>query len=266
MNHYISTKKITWKIIANVYSLWPGDAIRWYRLRSTLAQVIACCLTPSCNYLHQHWLLISRVRWHSLESNLQQLAKLLFSITVEIILATSPRGQWVTVHQVTLPVWNKDVHNCENVGPFVCKMYSYIGIDIAWMPLFVECTNQVSSWMNKGQKEILAAYYATITMLNMTIWVQNNLWEGWLSAFLYSVHECYTYIFYHFIICHMIISYQVAFVCFLCSMTVKQMECFWQLHPFTTLYLWYVNTIGPRQNGCHFPCDILKYIFLNDNV
>ena len=27
-----------------------------------------------------------------------------------------------------------------------------------------------------------------------------------------------------------------------------------------------VNTLRPRQNGCHFPDDIFKWIFLNENV
>ena len=26
------------------------------------------------------------------------------------------------------------------------------------------------------------------------------------------------------------------------------------------------NTLRPRQNGCQFPDDIFKYIFLNENV
>ena len=28
----------------------------------------------------------------------------------------------------------------------------------------------------------------------------------------------------------------------------------------------HVNTLRPRQNGCHFPDDIFKCIFLNENV
>ena len=28
----------------------------------------------------------------------------------------------------------------------------------------------------------------------------------------------------------------------------------------------WVNTLRPRQNGCHFPDDIFKGIFLNENV
>ena len=44
-----------------INSLWPGDAIWWHRSGSTLAQVMACCLTAPSHYLNQCWLIISRV-------------------------------------------------------------------------------------------------------------------------------------------------------------------------------------------------------------
>ena len=82
-----------------INSLRPGDTI-WHRTRSTLAQVMACCLTAPSHYLNQCWLIISKVHWHSYEGNLTQdtlainhlhylenyLSKLSFK---------SPRGQWV---------------------------------------------------------------------------------------------------------------------------------------------------------------------------
>ena len=40
------------------------------RSRSTLAQVMACCLTAPCHYLNQCWLMINEVLWHSPDSNL----------------------------------------------------------------------------------------------------------------------------------------------------------------------------------------------------
>ena len=47
-------------------SLWHSQAIWWKRIRSTLAQVMACCLTvPSQLPQSQCWLLISEVLWHS---------------------------------------------------------------------------------------------------------------------------------------------------------------------------------------------------------
>ena len=50
-------------------SLRPSDAIWRQRSGSTLAQVMACCLTAPSHYLHQCWLIISKVLWHSSEGN-----------------------------------------------------------------------------------------------------------------------------------------------------------------------------------------------------
>ena len=47
-------------------SLWPGDAIWRQGFGSTLAQVMACCLTAPSHYLNQCWLIISEAQWHSL--------------------------------------------------------------------------------------------------------------------------------------------------------------------------------------------------------
>ena len=44
--------------------MWPGDAIWQHRYGSTLAQVMACCLTRSSHYLKQCWLIISKHLWH----------------------------------------------------------------------------------------------------------------------------------------------------------------------------------------------------------
>ena len=50
--------------------LWPSDAIWRHRYGSTLAQVMACCLTAPTPYLNQCSLIISKVRWHSYESKI----------------------------------------------------------------------------------------------------------------------------------------------------------------------------------------------------
>ena len=49
-------------------SLWPSDAIWSHRSGSTLAQVMACCLTTPSHYLNQCWL-ISEVPWHLSEDH-----------------------------------------------------------------------------------------------------------------------------------------------------------------------------------------------------
>ena len=48
-----------------VNSLCPGDAIWRQRSGSTLAQVMACCLTAPSHYLNQCWLIINEVQRHS---------------------------------------------------------------------------------------------------------------------------------------------------------------------------------------------------------
>ena len=50
-------------------SLWPSDAIRWHRSGSTLAQVMACCLTAPSHYLTQCPLIITKVQLHASENN-----------------------------------------------------------------------------------------------------------------------------------------------------------------------------------------------------
>ena len=49
--------------------LWPSDVISQQGSRSTLAQVMACCLTAPSHYLSQCWLMISEMLWHSPDSN-----------------------------------------------------------------------------------------------------------------------------------------------------------------------------------------------------
>ena len=81
-------------------SLRPSDAIWRHRSGSTLARVMACCLTAPSHYLNQFWLIISKVLWHSSDGNFIR------DTTVTIhyswlenclpkIILKSPRGQWV---------------------------------------------------------------------------------------------------------------------------------------------------------------------------
>ena len=50
-----------------INSLWPSGAIWRQGFRSTLVQVMACCLTAPSHYLNQCWLTICMVQWHSYE-------------------------------------------------------------------------------------------------------------------------------------------------------------------------------------------------------
>ena len=83
-------------------SLWPSDAIWRHRSRSTLAQVMACCLTASSHYLHQYWLIISKVYWHSYEGNFARDTLAINHMNwcenyPSKISFKSPRDQWVKI-------------------------------------------------------------------------------------------------------------------------------------------------------------------------
>ena len=56
------------KFTFKVNPLWLCDTIWWHWSRSTLAQVMGCCLMES-HYVNQCWLIIKGVQWHSPESN-----------------------------------------------------------------------------------------------------------------------------------------------------------------------------------------------------
>ena len=77
-------------------SLWPGDAIWQQGTMSTLAQVMACCLTAPSHYLNQCWL-ISKVPWHSSEGIIMrryQSVKQDWKLQFKMV-SRSPRVQWV---------------------------------------------------------------------------------------------------------------------------------------------------------------------------
>ena len=89
-------------------SLGPSDAIWRQRSGSTLAEVMACCLTAPSHYLNQCWFIISTVEWHSSKAKFtrdklainhwnyleNQVPKISFKF---------PRGQWVNLE------WNNRI-------------------------------------------------------------------------------------------------------------------------------------------------------------
>ena len=83
-----------------INSLRPSDAIWRQRTGSTLAQVMACCLSAPSHYLNQCWFIIIKVQWCSSEGKSRlryhshQSLKLVYKLFSRILLK-SPRGQWV---------------------------------------------------------------------------------------------------------------------------------------------------------------------------
>ena len=57
-----------------VHLLWPRDTIWWHISRSTLAQVMACCLTAPSQYLNHCWIISSKVLRHLPEGNFRGIA------------------------------------------------------------------------------------------------------------------------------------------------------------------------------------------------
>ena len=58
-----------------INSLRPSDAIWRQWTWTTLAQVMACCLTAPSHYLNQCWLIIREVLWHTSESSFAGIAQ-----------------------------------------------------------------------------------------------------------------------------------------------------------------------------------------------
>ena len=54
----------------------PGDAAWRHRTLSTLVQIIACCLMAPSHNLHQCWITIVEIMWHSPRAISQEMLKL----------------------------------------------------------------------------------------------------------------------------------------------------------------------------------------------
>ena len=82
-----------------INSLWPSDVIWRQGSGSTLAQVMACCLTAPSHYMNQCWLIISKVQRYSSDGSLIK------DTSIENCLIKIPfkssRGQWVKINH-----WN----------------------------------------------------------------------------------------------------------------------------------------------------------------
>ena len=88
-------------------SLWSSDAIWRQRSRSTLAQVMTCCLTAPSHYLNQCWLIIREVQWHSFLDNFTRDTSTInhydtFENYITKISFNFPRGQWVNMSAASL--------------------------------------------------------------------------------------------------------------------------------------------------------------------
>ena len=106
-------------VIPAVNSLRPSDAIWRQWSWTTLAQVMACCLTAPSHYLNQCWLITRGVLWHTSESSFAGIAQGIdsgYEFEKDILknIFKSPRGQWVNAAIVS---WIHHVSATWNRGP-----------------------------------------------------------------------------------------------------------------------------------------------------
>ena len=114
-----------------INSLWPSDAIRRQGTESTLARVMACCLTAPSHYLHQCWLIISTFLWHSSEgiimrrsedTNQQNKIKnYIFRIAFR-----SPRGQWVKRYEFYTTFYTDTSQEICKIRMFFCVLLWFV--------------------------------------------------------------------------------------------------------------------------------------------
>ena len=94
-----------------IISLWPGDAIwRQKRSGSTLALVMACCLTAPSRHLNQCWQIINEVQWHSHQGTFTREASTinhenLSENYISKISFKLPSGQRVKLHLTRGCIW-----------------------------------------------------------------------------------------------------------------------------------------------------------------
>ena len=120
-------------------SLWPSVAIWQHRSGSTLAQVMACCLTAPSHYLHQCWLIISGVQWHPPEGNVTgdvpSIIKISLTFIQTIFHIKSSRGLWDNQMWVTSWLNRKadSVHAPKpwNINIFYILQYFWFGHHLA---------------------------------------------------------------------------------------------------------------------------------------
>ena len=91
---------VVWFIFLN--SLGLSDTIWRHKSGSTLAQVMACCLTAPSHCLNQCWLFISEIQWYSSECNFTRDVSTInhwnaFENYICKISFKFPRDQWVNI-------------------------------------------------------------------------------------------------------------------------------------------------------------------------
>ena len=96
--------------LRRVNSLWPSDALWWYRSGSTFSWVMIFCWTAPSHYLDQCWFIINEVLWHWRKTNFKRSAQYIDSQRnglIKLLLYLSwanelsqNTGRYNTAHQI----------------------------------------------------------------------------------------------------------------------------------------------------------------------
>ena len=211
--------------------MWPSNTIWCYKTWSALAQVRACCLMAPSPYLNQCWILISEV--HHRRAILQGIPQP--SIT---------KSSLKNMHQICY--WNllgvRELTWCRGarVNPLPTPAPSYLTspsdlhpgqMDKHWN-LAWSATLQVSLGLNELPWSLLMRQIAHFKLslnypFHEELWTNHVRMEAWFGQNV-SV----------------------------CDRNLPMIGCCYNT----------VNTLRPRQNGCHFADAIFKCIFLKENV
>ena len=165
-------------------SFRPSDATWRHRTGSTLAQVMACCLTAPSHYLNQCWIVIIKAQCHSSEDNSMKdtsaIKHKIIAWKLPKIWFISPRGQWVnglsenhciwlgTVTWWMMSTWlRKDTGHWVYILGWTIAMYSagyiYQG---EWWPLGICILLGKFITMSDGHMVYLYIYICAYTRLN----------------------------------------------------------------------------------------------------
>ena len=122
------------RILAN--SLWPSDDIWRHKSESTLAQVMACCLTAPSHYLNQCWLIIRKARWYSSDGNsIRDNSAMnrwnLFQNYLSKSILKSPRGQCVKPAGMETFKYTWGCRDCNEYYQINCSVSPTHGTDYA---------------------------------------------------------------------------------------------------------------------------------------
>ena len=142
-------------------SLRPSDAIWRQWSWTTLAQVMACCLTAPSHYLNQCWLIIRGVLWHTSESSFAGIAQGIdsgyeFEKYILKNIFKSPRGQWVKLClglaiNIIYYLWNPTLF-------MLCDCQSQVQ-HLAWMFWKCDFTELHNGWYPSQSFQVWYSHY-----------------------------------------------------------------------------------------------------------